>query len=154
MKKFLTYLLIFCTLCLFPAPNTGLSASIDENRVEAITPAPVVIYANKMHVNSIQWNSHYSGSAHFKGAVSNTTWHNGYYWNTLYIYGESTKGGVPKATYITNFKIHLITPYGDNVIYQDRYLLINYRETRAVSSLYNSQPNAQYFITWDTCTSF
>jgi hypothetical protein len=154
MKKLLTYLFLILSLTLFPSAVANSTFDSTEKEKIGISYSESTPYVNKMHVNSIQWNAHWNGNSHFKAAISNTTWSQGYYWNVLYIYGESRKGGVGSATYITNFKVHAITPYGDQVIYQDRYLLINFAETRAVSSLYNLQPNTQYFITWDSCTSF
>ena len=154
MKKLLTYLLLISALVLFPSAGTNSTFdSTEETKIEALVYESIS-YVNKMHVNSVQWNAHWNDAAYFKAAVSNTTWNEGYYWNILYIYGESRKGDVGAATYITNFKVHAITLYGDQVIYQDRYLLINFAETRAISSLYNLQPNTQYFITWDSCTPF
>jgi|TARA_R110000851_G_scaffold85152_1_gene185254 hypothetical protein len=150
MKKLLTYLFLLSSLTLFPS---SIENSTKKENTE-ITCFDSTFYVNKMHVNSVQWNAYWNGNAHFKSAISNTTWNQGYYWNVLYIYGESRKNGVGSATYITNFKVHAITPYGDQVIYQDRYLLINFAETRAISSLYNLEPNTQYFITWDSCTTF
>jgi hypothetical protein len=109
---------------------------------------------NRLYVNNGAWNSFRSGGVSFQAGLSNTTWYQGLYWNTLYIYGQSFVGNNSAATYITNFKIWLVTPYGNQMIYEDKYLLINYDETRAVTNLYCTSPNCLFFITWDNCSTF
>jgi len=150
MKKFLTYLLLAFLFIALPFQSSNLN--VDLGDVKPVKEE--VVYINKMHVNCTSWNSHVNGESMFQAATSKTYWEDGYYWNVLYVYGSSHRGDEAVATYITNFQIHAIASYGDEVVYQDRYLLINYGEARAIASLYNLDPNVSYFITWDNCNPY
>lgn len=156
--KWLKYILIACMFCFLPfgeKSNTGKAAVASGSAQTAwVEESEEVVTTNRMYINAQNWNAHTSGSAYFQGALSQTIWHNGFYWNTVYIYGQSSKGNQPAATYITNFKVYMVNGYGDQLLYQDKYLLINYGETRAVTNLYCNMPNCIYYITWDTVTSF
>ena len=157
----LKYVFFVGLLCMMPLSDNASKTNLAEEAGSAKTAwieaeLNEESQTNRMYLNTQAWNYHNNNNgAYFQSILSQTTWHEGLYYNTIYIYGQSAKGNQPSATYITNFKIWLVTGTGyDQLLYQDKYLLINYGETRPVTNVYCTAPNAMYYITWDNCSPF